>query len=155
MKNFSNQYKKFLSKKAFSLTELSMVILIIGILIGGISLGIDLYKDFIKLNVKKLTLNSPAGRTPDLAAWYETTQEQFVTYRGVWGLPRLESPWKDINPQSTRKKNLTGRIYLDTSETFQRLFFTYNWAYANSELMPQSEFSFLGGKYNFFCFNMY
>jgi prepilin-type N-terminal cleavage/methylation domain-containing protein len=33
-------------QKAFSLVELSMVILIIGILIAGVSQGIDLYGDF-------------------------------------------------------------------------------------------------------------
>ena len=49
-------FKKY--QKAFSLVELSMVILIIGILIAGVSQGIDLYEDFRINTAKTLTLNS-------------------------------------------------------------------------------------------------
>jgi len=59
-------------KKAFSLVEISVVILIIGILISGVSQGIDLYEDFRKNSAKSLTLNSRVGRIPDLLWWIET-----------------------------------------------------------------------------------
>jgi prepilin-type N-terminal cleavage/methylation domain-containing protein len=60
-----NQLKSTKNKnhKAFSLIEISMVILVIGILIAGISNGVDLYDDYrlkvfrsglIKENIVKL-----------------------------------------------------------------------------------------------------
>ena len=67
MKNFH--------KKAFSLVELSMVILIVGILIAGVSQGIDLYQDSRLATARSLTKNSRVGRIPDLVSWYETTNE--------------------------------------------------------------------------------
>ncbi|MBM3590130.1 MAG: prepilin-type N-terminal cleavage/methylation domain-containing protein [Alphaproteobacteria bacterium] len=49
-------------RKAFSLIEISVVILIIGILIAGISQGIDLYNDFNLTKARNITKNSRVGR---------------------------------------------------------------------------------------------
>ena len=68
MKNFH--------KKAFSLVELSMVILVIGILIAGISQGIDLYQDMRLATARSLTQNSRVGRIDNLELWLETTTEK-------------------------------------------------------------------------------
>ena len=46
---------KNLKKSAFSLIEISVVILVIGILISGISQGIDLFTDYRFINAKNLT----------------------------------------------------------------------------------------------------
>ena len=95
-------------QKAFSLVELSMVILIIGILIGGVSQGIDLYEDFRINTAKTLTLNSRAGRIPDLVSWIETSMNNsFDDVEEKDGL--TISNWYDINPISTpnSKKNFT------------------------------------------------
>jgi prepilin-type N-terminal cleavage/methylation domain-containing protein len=54
------------SKLAFSLVEMSMVILIIGILIAGISGGADLYSDYRFVTAKNLTKNSRVWRIEDL-----------------------------------------------------------------------------------------
>jgi prepilin-type N-terminal cleavage/methylation domain-containing protein len=62
--------------KAFSLIEISVVIVIIGILIAGISSGIELYDDYRFKVAQNLTKNSPVSRIPDLKLWLETTSEK-------------------------------------------------------------------------------
>ncbi len=61
-------------RKAFSLIELSLVILIIGILIAGVTNGsrmIVAYKNSVAANH---TNNSVASGVKGLAFWYETTR---------------------------------------------------------------------------------
>lgn len=66
--------------KAFSLVEISVVILIIGILISGIATGLDLYYDTKINTARSLTKNSPVQRIDGLLTWIETTSpESFVT----------------------------------------------------------------------------
>jgi len=67
---------KYNFRKAFSIIEISIVVLFVGILIVGISNGVDLYNDFIILKAKNLTLNSRVGRIPDLNLWLETTTDK-------------------------------------------------------------------------------
>ena len=106
MKNFH--------KKAFSLVELSMVILIVGILIAGVSQGIDLYQDSRLATARSLTKNSRVGRIPDLVSWYETTNEN-VFSSGTTSFTNIEkiqadqkiNRWKDSNPNSIYKYDAT------------------------------------------------
>lgn len=58
---------------AFSLLEVSVVIMIVGILISGISAGIDLYQDYRLTNAKSLTTNSRVSRIEGLEMWIEPT----------------------------------------------------------------------------------
>ena len=84
-------------KKAFSLIEISIVIIVVGILIAGISQGIDLYQDARLANVRALTLNSRVGRIPDLVVWLETVSEKsFDKNEAIDNAPI--SKWLDINP---------------------------------------------------------
>ena len=92
-------------QKAFSLVELSMVILIIGILIGGVSQGIDLYGDFRLTSARNLTSGSIVARVPNLSMWWETTAENsFVNPKPNDG--DLINQWNDINSQRAMKINL-------------------------------------------------
>lgn len=88
MKNFH--------KKAFSLVELSMVILIIGILIAGVSQGIDLYQDMRLATARSLTLNSRVNRIEDLSMWFESTSEQSFEKPNPQNEERI-ALWKNIN----------------------------------------------------------
>ena len=98
MKNFH--------KKAFSLVELSMVILIIGILIAGVSRGIDLYQDSRLATARSLTQNSRVARIPDLVAWFEATSTKSIdSLQAIDG--KEISTWFDINPNTTSPKNAT------------------------------------------------
>lgn len=125
MKNFSNQYKKFLSKKAFSLTELSMVILIIGILIGGISQGVDIYKDFIKQNALRLSKNSVVNRIPDLSLWLDyTNPNSYASYGNKYPNENWEvGQILDSNP--TKVSNFKGIGHLFCSSCINNLPATY------------------------------
>ena len=88
MKNFH--------KKAFSLVELSMVILIIGILIAGVSQGIDLYQDMRLATARSLTQNSRVNRIEDLTMWFESTSEQSFEKPNPNDGERI-ALWKNIN----------------------------------------------------------
>ena len=75
-KENNNKYKIKKLKLAFSLIEIPVVILIIGILIAGISQVIDLYADYRFIVAKNLTKNSRVGRIEDLEIWLETTSDE-------------------------------------------------------------------------------
>ncbi|MDX2083526.1 MAG: LamG-like jellyroll fold domain-containing protein [Rickettsiales bacterium] len=95
---------QILKNKAFSLIELSIVILIIGILIAGVTQATRLVSNFRLTTARTLTESSPVAGTKDLALWLETTSEKSFddadSSEGV-GITN----WYDINPQSTSKKN--------------------------------------------------
>jgi prepilin-type N-terminal cleavage/methylation domain-containing protein len=101
-------------KKAFSLIEISLVVLIIGILISGVSLGVDLYNDFRLATARNLTINSRVGRIEDLVAWYETTNQN-VFSKGTSAFEDLNiieenqviNRWKDSNSKSFIKLDAT------------------------------------------------
>jgi len=90
---------------AFSLIEISMVILVIGILIAGISNGVDLYDDYRLKVAQNLTKNSRVSRIPDLELWFETTSENSLatgtsTFTDKPNPADLDSigRWNNINP---------------------------------------------------------
>ncbi|MFM7621043.1 MAG: LamG-like jellyroll fold domain-containing protein [Alphaproteobacteria bacterium] len=92
-------------KKAFSLIELSIVVLIIGILIAGVVSSSRLVTQIKISSARSLTASSPVPSVSGLVAWYETTQEASFD-------PNIANQdqvafWNDINPQSSSKINLT------------------------------------------------
>jgi prepilin-type N-terminal cleavage/methylation domain-containing protein len=62
--------------RAFSLIEISLVILIIGVLIGAILGASDLVFDARIRNARSITENSPIISIPDLELWFETVSER-------------------------------------------------------------------------------
>jgi len=58
-------------KMGFSLLELSIVIIVIGLLVLGITKGSVIIAKAKIASAKALTNSSPAAITPDLVAWYE------------------------------------------------------------------------------------
>jgi prepilin-type N-terminal cleavage/methylation domain-containing protein len=65
MKNFK--------KNAFSLIELSIVILIIGILVAGVTQSSRLVRQFTLNSARNITQGSPVYSIPGLLTWVETT----------------------------------------------------------------------------------
>jgi prepilin-type N-terminal cleavage/methylation domain-containing protein len=88
--------------KAFSLIEISIVIVIVGILISGISLGIDLYKDYQFMSARSLIQNSRIHRINDLTVWFETVSEKSFDKNQQSNNSKI-STWYDINPNSNNK----------------------------------------------------
>jgi prepilin-type N-terminal cleavage/methylation domain-containing protein len=92
--------------KAFSLIELSIVILIIGIIIASIIGGKKLVNLSNLSKARALTNSSPIAGIEDLALWLDTTSKNsFISGEGLDG--QVITTWNDINPQRTIKNNLT------------------------------------------------
>jgi prepilin-type N-terminal cleavage/methylation domain-containing protein len=91
---------------AFSLIELSVVLIIIGILIAGVIQSSKLYAKFKLKTAQTLTKSSPVHGVKDLIIWYETSlDESFISNEATNGLP--VSTWYNINTQKISKSNAT------------------------------------------------
>ena len=95
-----------MKKKAFSLIELSIVLLIIGIIITGITQSSRLISAFRLSNARTVTNSSPVNSINGLVLWFEPTSKASFTKEDPDNA-ELIALWKDINPQSTIKNNAT------------------------------------------------
>jgi len=93
-------------KRAFSLVELSIVILIIGVLIAGIGQGIELVQDARLSSARMLTQSSYVNSIKGLILWLEPTSEASFSSTETSDNSTVSS-WNDINPQATVKNNAT------------------------------------------------
>ncbi len=99
-------------KKAFSLVEISIVILVIGILIAGISKGVDLVYDMRIATARALTDKAPMFGMENLEMWLETTSENSLA-TGTTSFTNVANPpnkkeigrWNDINPTLINPNN--------------------------------------------------
>jgi prepilin-type N-terminal cleavage/methylation domain-containing protein len=101
--------RKILNKKskAFSLIELSIVILIIGIIIASIIGGKKLVTLSNFSKARTLTSSSAVAGIDNLELWLETTsKDSFLTGQNIDGTEILT--WRDINPQNNNKRDATG-----------------------------------------------
>lgn len=96
-----------MNKKAFSLIELSIVILIIGILIAGVTQSSRMINEYKLTNARNLTQSSPVSSVPDLILWLESTSEKSFASAEQQESGQTISTWYDINPQSISPSNLT------------------------------------------------
>ena len=64
-----------ITKKAFSFIEISVVIVVIGILIAGVVQGRDMFNDMRINSARSFTEKSPVSSMQNLALWLETTQQ--------------------------------------------------------------------------------
>lgn len=86
-------------KKAFTLTELSIVVLIIGVLITGITQGAGMIKAARLANARSITSRSPALEISGLIAWYEPTlKSSFKDSESIDASQTTE--WHDNSPGS-------------------------------------------------------
>jgi prepilin-type N-terminal cleavage/methylation domain-containing protein len=99
-------------KKAFSLVEISIVILVIGILIAGISKGVDLVYDMRLATARALTDKAPMFGIENLELWLETTSENSLatgtaTFTNVKNPPDKKEigKWSDLNPTLINPNN--------------------------------------------------
>jgi len=100
-----NRYRN----QAFSAIEISLVILIIGILIAGISSGIDMYRSFDLNRARNLTKNSIVNRINNLELWLETSAENsFLPNQQNQDSP--VSHWFNSSFQNTQNKLITQNL---------------------------------------------
>jgi prepilin-type N-terminal cleavage/methylation domain-containing protein len=92
-------------KRAFSLIELSIVVLIIGIIVAGVAQSSSLVRK-MKLNTaRSLTKSSPVAGIKNLAFWIETTSSE--SFDNSIDDGSLVAQWNDINPQAQIRNNIT------------------------------------------------
>lgn len=90
------------SKKAFSLVEISIVVLIVGLLIAGISKASDMIFDANLKTGRSLTKGAKVNRMPSLSLWMETTLTESLLDKERYDATAI-SIWRDVNPQVSSK----------------------------------------------------
>ncbi len=101
---------------AFSLIELSIVVLIIGILIAGVTQGSRLVRQSRIKVAQNLTISSPVPAIPNLTVWFEPVLDTSILSASNGQNPEngdLISGWNDNNPQVLNKINLTQSVSVD------------------------------------------
>jgi prepilin-type N-terminal cleavage/methylation domain-containing protein len=91
--------------KAFSLVELSVVILIIGILVAGVTQSGRLIRQIKLSTARSITASSDVASIRDVTAWFEaSTDGIFIDTNGVTDVENnaLIATWNDINPQKPK-----------------------------------------------------
>lgn len=110
-----------MNKKAFSLIELSVVLLIIGILIAGVTQSSRLIDEFNLKTAQNLTLGSPVNSIKDLALWYETSLDASLNDAEREDEEPVTN-WYSVNPQ-TSFPNTATQATLANKPTFRRKVF--------------------------------
>ena len=91
-------------KRAFSLIELSIVILIIGILVAGVTQSSRLVSEMRLSSAKRLTQSSPISSIKGLLLWLETSSDN--SFDNNVGDGDQVANWYDLNPLSNTKYTL-------------------------------------------------
>lgn len=96
---FKKKFNKKTKKFAFSLIELSIVILVIGILMIGVNQGYNLVRSAQISNARSITAKSPILQMSGLLAWYETSLKESLDQSKLKDGDTITT-WKDIGPSS-------------------------------------------------------
>jgi prepilin-type N-terminal cleavage/methylation domain-containing protein len=88
-----------MTRKAFSLIEISIAIIIIGILIGSITQAIEMFSEASLKGARNLSKSSRISRIDDLSLWLDANSDKAFDTEKDDGA--TISMWKDTNPRST------------------------------------------------------
>lgn len=80
-----------------------MVILVIGILVAGVTNGMDLYRDYKIEMAKQITAKSRVANMPNLVVWLESSQKSSFEPNNISDGTKI-TKWKNITP------NLFGKL---------------------------------------------
>lgn len=86
------------NKKAFSLIELSVVLLIIGVIIAGITQSSRMLASFRLTSARTMTQSSPVVSIKDLSFWLDSTSEKSFEEADQDDGDQVDN-WYDLNPQ--------------------------------------------------------
>ncbi|MBP7709491.1 MAG: prepilin-type N-terminal cleavage/methylation domain-containing protein [Rickettsiales bacterium] len=92
---------------AFSLIEISIVILIIGILVAGVTQSSRLLSTAKLSGARSMTQSAPVASIKDLALWIEATSETSFSSADLDDATAITT-WNDINPQTISKVVFSG-----------------------------------------------
>lgn len=111
-------YQKKSKNKAFSIVEISVVILIISLLLAGILNGTSLIGDASVATAQKLTTNADVNNMESLTLWLETS---FTSSLEAQGNKKVENDikinrWKDNSPLKLPTKRFD---FIQTTSTNQ------------------------------------
>lgn len=93
------------NNKAFSLIELSIVILVISLLVVGVTKGSRLMSEAKLKSAQALTSSSPVNAMTGVVLWLDATDASDIATGTTYGNPdngSLVAKWKDHNPQLVR-----------------------------------------------------
>lgn len=89
--------KQYSKQSAFSLVELSIVLIVIGVLVAGIIQGSSLIRQSKLKAAQMVTQNSPVIKIKNLALWYDATADN--SFEDSQRRDGAEvTLWKDVNP---------------------------------------------------------
>ena len=91
-------------KKAFSLVEISVVILIVSLVVTGVFKGTYILDGIRIANARSITNKSPVIVTPNLTLWLESTSVNSFDEKKLVDNQTIPK-WNDINPQKLTKLN--------------------------------------------------
>jgi len=93
-------------RQAFSLIELSVVLIIIGLLIVGVTRGVSIVKSSRLAAARIMTAKSKIAEISDLAAWYETSLATSLLPSETVDESQITT-WYDSNPSSLLEQKNT------------------------------------------------
>lgn len=94
--------KNFQIKKAFSLIEMSIALIVIGILIAAIMQGKNMVSNFRLNSAQSLTNSSPVNSIQGLVLWLEPTMPESFLQNQTTENSQI-TQWNDISSQATNK----------------------------------------------------
>ena len=90
---------KLIKRKAFTLVEIAVVIIVIGVLIAGIAQAMEMFAEASLKSARNLSKSSRISRIDDLTLWLDGTSEK--AFEKEKDDNSAVSIWKDTNPKST------------------------------------------------------
>ena len=91
-------------KKAYSLIEISGILLVLSIVFVGVYQGVNIFHETQISGAKSLTKSAPVMRTENVGLWYETTLDESID-KSEKNTGVKITKWFDINSQRTEKFN--------------------------------------------------
>ncbi len=112
----TNKYIKKINKKAFTIIEISVVILVISVMIVGVMTSKSMVTKSRLANAQSLTQQSYVNEiSEDLIAWYETSLEGSFNASEIKNDGSFITAWKDSNKSVVTKNNATVTTPLNTA----------------------------------------
>ena len=112
----TNKYIKKINKKAFTIIEISVVILVISVMIVGVMTSKSMITKSRLANAQSLTQQSYVNEiSNDIIAWYETSLEGSFNASEIKNDGSFITTWKDSNKSVVTKNNATVTTPLNTA----------------------------------------